>query len=123
MYSSSEGSGVGMLLERVILGGPPTGLGTILVFEVRGRDVGEDSRGRVRESVILRIECECLLSPFSFTSGSAGAAPPKLNPFLGSVFLSLCGLSETEEALLPELQVAVGALLSFLSLSRDSRVV
>lgn len=27
----------------------------ILVLEVRGREVGEDSSGRVRESVILRI--------------------------------------------------------------------
>lgn len=90
-YSSREASCVGMLLDRVILGGPPTGLGTgkksegvdrtlsaahihfntwtawckskvithkylpIFVLEVRGSEVGEDSSGRVSESVILRI--------------------------------------------------------------------
>lgn len=29
-YSSMEASCVGMLLDRVILGGPPTGLGTVI---------------------------------------------------------------------------------------------
>lgn len=50
----------------------------MLVLEVRGREVGEDSSGSVSESVILRMECECLLSPLSFTSSSAGGAPLKL---------------------------------------------
>lgn len=107
-YSSSEASWVGMLLDRVILGGPPTGLGTtkkterlmfwvlklkekkkatsvheyspIHVLEVRGREVGEDS-GRVSESVTVRIAWECLLSPFSFTSSSTCEAPLKVHEY------------------------------------------
>lgn len=50
----------------------------ILIFEVRGREVGEDSNGRVSESVILRTVWECLLSPFSFPSSSAREEPLKL---------------------------------------------
>lgn len=113
-YSSREASCVGMLLDRVILGGPPTGLGTrkercpwcyrwnylcvcvyihteaekclwmqvyppMLVLELRGREVGEASSGRVSESVILIIVWECLLSPFSFPSSSTWEAPLKLH--------------------------------------------
>lgn len=37
-YSSREASCVGMLLERVILGGPPTGLGTSERAEGRRED-------------------------------------------------------------------------------------
>lgn len=50
----------------------------MLVLEVRGREVGEDSSGSVNDSVILRMECECRLSPLSFTSSSAGGTPLKL---------------------------------------------
>lgn len=100
-----------MLLDRVILGGPPTGLGTakedgdvdvlsvqteaqkkkatsvhqyspIHVLEVRGREVGEDS-GSVIESVIVRIAWECLLSPFSFTSSSTCEVPLKVHGYKG----------------------------------------
>lgn len=52
----------------------------IHVLEVRGREVGEDS-GRVSESVMVRIEWECLLSPFSFTSSSTCEAPLKIHEY------------------------------------------
>lgn len=59
----------------------------IFVLEVRGSDVGEDSSGRVSESVILRMVWECLLSPLSFTSSSAWGAPLKLQRQERTLFL------------------------------------